>query len=139
DITAANQILQSPEFTNTIDLNQPVALLCFSVMPTVDNTIAAAGALSRLAAPLPYVRCLGRSHVAAAHPQPEAVSHVRSALDSYGYPPVAWRSDKAISSLFDGFAIHEPGLVEVAQWRPHQSDPDHELKVKLIGGVGEKR
>jgi O-methyltransferase involved in polyketide biosynthesis len=118
DFTEPDGLLNDPVLRETIDLDEPVALLLIAVLMYFD---AAHGR-----DPYPVVRRLvdalpSGSYVALTHPtgdfDPEAMAGVHALAAEAGVPMLP-RNQAEVAAFLDGLEPVEPGVVPVAMWRP---------------------
>ena len=132
-------ILQAPELTATLDLDQPAALLILSTLHLIADPAEARDLLQRYVAALAPGSFVALSVATNDGYSSAAGSEQRSILQSDGIP-VPQRTKSEAEALFDGLELVEPGVVLVNQWRP---DPDSgnsgTAEVGLYCGVARKR
>jgi SAM-dependent methyltransferase len=120
DLRRPDDILNSPELDQVIDLSRPVAALMVAVLPFIpeaDQPDKLIGQFRDRLAPGSY---LVISHITAGERKgamQSAAGVYRSAADS-----VSLRGRERILELFHGWDLVEPGLVWASQWRPNWSD-----------------
>jgi S-adenosyl methyltransferase len=133
DIRQPQQLLADPELALLIDFTQPVAVLFVAVLhfirPEEDPAAIVAAFLDRMG-PGSF---LVISHGAADEIDPKAAAWVRRA---YGYAstPVVPRATAEVAAWFGGLELAEPGLVDVAHWRPERTT--RVRGVRIAAGVG---
>ena len=149
DMAAPEEILRSPRTTELIDFDQPVAVLYVSVLHCLPDEAHPQDAVRRLLAAVPSGSYLLLSHI---------VSEDRQAADyltEFMNSRTTWgrvRTPEEASRCFDGLELVEPGLVDVADWRPDPDQPvsfgshfgdfevreEGEKKLWELGGVARK-
>jgi hypothetical protein len=137
DVTEIDAILRHPEVGELIDFGEPVAVLLVSVLHFIADDSLLGMILGRIEHTLPP-----GSHLAISHfgdtPADTVAKIVAIAKDTPtpSYP----RSQAHISSLFGGFELIAPGVLDVARWRPDPGvDPADIALAGWIGGLGVKR
>ena len=137
DVREPERILAAPQTRQLIDFSQPTGLLLVSVLHFLDDHDDPWRVLARLRDALAPGSFLVLSHATG-----EAKPDVAAAANTVYMNKVAargdYRSRAGILRLFDGFALVEPGLVYLSQWRPDEaaeSEGDGS-QLWLLGGVG---
>jgi predicted DNA-binding transcriptional regulator AlpA len=117
DLTQPERILALPEVTSMLDLSRPVALLFLNVLHFVDPVkVTAALAVFRDAlAPGSYLAITHGTGDQSA--DGDDISKVYAG--AYGF--AHWRTKEELVDLFGDFQLVEPGVVELAHWRPEPS------------------
>jgi len=118
----------------TLDFTQPVAILLVAVLHFIgdgDNPVALIAALRDATAEGSY---LVVSHVTGEFSK-EAAAQSEARYKKVT-PGATVRGRKQILGLFDGYALVEPGLVQVPQWRPAGPVTAGLENVWFLGGVG---
>jgi S-adenosyl methyltransferase len=115
-------VLESPQLRETLDLDEPVALLLVAVLMYFDPAEGRD--------PYPVVRTLlealpAGSFVAVTHPtgdfDPEAMAGVYAVAKQAGMT-ILPRSQADVERFLDGLRVVEPGVVPVLSWRPDPQD-----------------
>jgi hypothetical protein len=138
DLREAEALFEHPSVTETLDLDQPVAVLMVALLHFVPDEDDPHGAVERIAARLAAGSFLVLSH-ASAEGRPEMAGSHRQ-LYRRTPTPMTMRSRTEIEGLFDGFEMVEPGVVWLPLWRP--DDPgvvQHPERTTGYAGVGRKR
>ena len=137
DLRDPAKILADPETQLLIDFSQPVALLLVAVLHFVSDADRPAQILAALRdalAPGSYlVICHG-----CRDPGPDLASSAEAVYRSRVAGQLCMRTREEIASLFDGFALVEPGLVWLPEWRPDSPDdvPEDPSRTWALVGVG---
>jgi SAM-dependent methyltransferase len=143
DARVPREILDHPRLRQTIDLDQPVAVLLLSMMAAIPDD----GLIRALVAELRDGIAPG-SYIAISHaisdPCPGTTSLLAGLFKEKGMTGTRSRGQLRaradIEPLFDGLELVEPGLVHTPDWRSQPGEerlsPD---KVWVIGGVGYKK
>ena len=130
DLREPERVLADPELTDLLDLNRPVAVLMFAVLPFVpdeDDPWAIVAAYRDATAPGSY---LAMSHgtddyrPAAAHKVVDVYTRASHSM--------TLRTRERIGSLLEGYELVPPGLVDMIHWRP---EPEGDLPDPLGGDV----
>lgn len=135
DIRQPETILDHPDIQALIDFDEPVGLVIFSVLDVIEDKYDPAEIVRRFRQRMAPGSYLGISHLSA-RSQPDAIAHSHTISKETGFPTVIFRTDEEVLRLFEGFALVEPGLVDIREWRPDQDGPP--LRITLVGGVGRK-
>jgi hypothetical protein len=122
------------EAARTLDFTAPAALLIMGVLGHIGDDDEARSIVSNLVGPLP-----SGSYLAVydgANTSEEVVEAARIWNES-AEPKYHLRSPEQIAGFFDGLELVDPGVVNVARWRPDPSVPDGR-DVDQVCGVGRK-
>lgn len=123
------------EAGETLDLQQPVALLMIGVLGHVADHDEARGIVRRLLDGLPsgsfLVECDGTDS------DPDYVAALEQYRDSGGVPYNVRRAEE-IERFYDGLELVEPGVVQVTRWRPEPNAFGEAADVSELGGIGRK-
>ncbi|HEY4463257.1 MAG TPA: SAM-dependent methyltransferase [Streptosporangiaceae bacterium] len=137
DLRDPAKILAAPQTRELIDFNRPVGLLLVSVLHFLEDGDDPGQVLADLRGAL-----APGSYLVLSHATGEAKPDVASAANTVYMNKVAARGDvrtrDEIRQFFDGFALVDPGLVYLTQWRPGPGDevPANPASLWLLGGVG---
>ncbi|GAB1824516.1 SAM-dependent methyltransferase [Herbidospora sp. RD11066] len=135
DLREPGWIIGHPEVRAHLDFSQPIAILMVAVLHFITDDEEA----RRLVAEFRDAVVPG-SHLVISHMSPgEAVGddlaagqQVYSKSSAGG---IAFRTHDEVLSLFDGFTLDEPGVVQIADWRP--DDPvARALTTSSSGAIG---
>ncbi|HTJ35775.1 MAG TPA: SAM-dependent methyltransferase [Dactylosporangium sp.] len=138
DLHDPDAIVASPQFRDTFDLSQPVAVSLIAILQFIVDESKARRIIERLMAPLAAGSVLALSTVTA-DSAPDEVNKGVAAYVARGIDEKA-RDLTTVEALFDGFELIEPGVVLVNHWRPDAAAaavPDEH--VHMYGGVARKR
>lgn len=124
DMRRPEQVLDSPELRDLLDLDEPVALLAIDVLHHVADSARPAELLTT------YADALGPAcRVALSHTGRD--EHLLDAIRLYSdiydqpVPEFAFRGAAEIRDLLAGFEISEPGVVPIPLWLPDaDTEPD---------------
>jgi len=136
DLREPDSVLDHPDLTSLIDLNQPVGLLMISVLhfvPDSGEPVSAVDRFARTLAPGSHLVIAHATHEAA----PEAAAQVHD-LSTTATASIHPRAREEIMPFFSRFDLVEPGLVYLSSWRPDEPPADPDV-VWIFGGVGRKR
>lgn len=130
DVLEPEQVLADPELTRLIDFSRPVALLAvalFHFSPGDGPQRVLAAFRERMAPGSWLVLSTGSSAGLSA-------SDLAQLDRGYSGTPrgMHLRTPDEIERLFDGFALVEPGIVDVSQWRGNAE----QTPVQILAGVG---
>ncbi len=142
DLRDVEKILQSPQLHETLDLDQPVALLLIAIMHFIPDADDPYGIANRLLEALPSGSYLALSHLTGDF-DPAAWEGVAAIYRKSGVI-MRVRSRPEIERFFDGLELVEPGVQSLPRWRP---DPDAagavghptDAQVSVYGGIARKR
>ncbi|GAA2638946.1 SAM-dependent methyltransferase [Actinomadura fulvescens] len=139
DLQDVDKILH--EASAHFDLSQPVALMFMNTLQYVGDADDDLGTgplvktMQRYLDALPAGSYLAITHITDAGLDPRLVKYIDSRLPN---APLAQnlRSPAQIERLFCGLPLLEPGLTDVANWRPDQ--PFIKRQLRIIGGIAAK-
>jgi hypothetical protein len=121
---------------NTLDFDQPIALMLVGVLHHVEDTAAAQAVVARLRDGLPAGSYLVVNHATNAVFGTASDDSVRH-WNQFGKPTITLRSPAEIARFFDGFNLLDPGVVSCSRWRPGQAD-ETVPEVDEFAGLGRK-
>ncbi|MFG1606715.1 SAM-dependent methyltransferase [Actinoplanes sp. NPDC049265] len=133
DVRDPDNILHSREVADTLDLNQPVALMLLAVMHFVTDDEDPYGIVKRLVTALPPGSCLVLSHATADWMPPETAAMIQSGKHGAG----RLRGRDEVARFFDGLELIEPGVVPLAEWRS-EATPPPAAEVAMYAGVARR-
>jgi hypothetical protein len=139
DLREPQQILNSPQLTQTLDLGQPVGLLLFATMHLIPDELDPHGIVARLVEPLVPGSYLALSQITPDF-APEAWEKTKE-IAGRGGVTMCPRPRTEIARYFSGLEIVEPGLQVVHRWRPDPDENPDEIPdalVSMYGGVARK-
>jgi hypothetical protein len=121
----------------TLDFDQPVAVVLIGVLNFIEGTAAEIGAIiAALLDPAPSGSYLALTQ--AASDLDESLITAQRRWNELATTPVWLRDRAAVTSWFDGLELIEPGVVELDQWRPAEGDPLYDGVLPMYGAVGRK-
>jgi hypothetical protein len=100
----------------TLDFARPVAVMLVAALQLIDDADDPGGIVSRLTA-----ACVPGSFLTISHPASDLDARLDMATRQFnqsGRDQATNRDLAAVTRLFDGYELVEPGVVQVAQWRP---------------------
>jgi hypothetical protein len=136
DVREPCLIFESPEVRSLIDLSRPVGLLLVAVLhflPEDEDLDHIAAALRRR---LPPGSHLAVSHMTSTGTAPEWQDAVLGSWPADSPARPVFRTAGEISQVFGNWRLVEPGLADIADWKPDSSEryrPSH--TVRCLGGV----
>ena len=138
DLRFPDRILRRTELHNTIDLEQPVALMLVAVLHFIHDDEEVAGIIRRLTdalAPGSYVVFSGST----ADFGDAALAEVYKDMVRAGKIDIWPRSKSEYENLFTGLELLDPGVVPVSEWRPDgETEIPPAADVQIFGGVARK-
>ncbi|MGH3718611.1 MAG: SAM-dependent methyltransferase [Pseudonocardiaceae bacterium] len=133
------RILDHPQTTRVLDLDQPIGLLMMSLLQFVPDSWDPVGIVARYRDRLAPGSYLGVSHATA---DGDFTGLAEGAELYRNTPePVCLRRYDEVLCLFTGFELVEPGLVGCPFWRPSgpgDASDYTEVNTLLYGGVGRR-
>jgi SAM-dependent methyltransferase len=143
DIRTPEVILDHGVVRDYLDFNKPVGLLLFSILHHLHDAEDPGGIAATLRDALP-----SGSHLAIIHFWDPADEHPGTSLKVQDAERVfnetlgtgRWRRRDEIQTYFGDFAMVEPGLVALAEWRPdaEAAAEQKDSYYTMIGGVARK-
>ncbi len=134
DLRDPTSILNHPELTATLDLQQPVALMIVAILHFLRDHDEAYASVRTLVDALPAGSFLVATHAT----EDLLAEQTRTRLAGLKTDFVG-RSRAQFARFFDGLEVVEPGLQIVSRWRPepgsHQPPPE---EVSVYGAVARK-
>jgi hypothetical protein len=123
DLREPDKILADEQLRQSLDLDQPVAVLLVAILHFIRNDEDPRGIIDRLLAPLP-----SGSHLAISHATADSYPQMDDAVQAYrkATTTVHNRSHEEISALLSGLELADPGLVWLPQWRPDTNTGLHD-------------
>ncbi|MET9337706.1 SAM-dependent methyltransferase [Nonomuraea sp. NPDC003804] len=137
DLRLPEAVLDSPEARRLLDFDEPVAILVVAVLHFVQDTDDPERIIGRLKERMAPGSYLVLSHACPNRPvESEDIASVYD-LATAG---IRLRDRAEVTPFFDGLELVEPGLVNVAEWRPEVAElaPLQGVGDYLLGGVGRK-
>jgi hypothetical protein len=119
DLREPDEILA--QAARTLDFGQPVAIMLLGILQQVPDDDDPYGAVGRLIDAVPPGSFLVITHPAS-DVDPRAAAEAARRLNSMSAEQRQLRSEAAVARFFDGLELVEPGLVQVAEWRPDSID-----------------
>jgi SAM-dependent methyltransferase len=140
DLRKPREILDSPEVTELLDLERPVALLLVSVLHFIEDDDDPQGAVDELRdalAPGSLIILSHASYEGLRVPEEQAGGAVGVYQSIRN--PLVMRSRQEITRFFEGYEMVEPGLVSMPSWRPGApTDQEDPYAFSGFAGVGRK-
>ncbi len=133
DLRRPEEILNSPGLRALIDFGQPVAVLFVAVLHFATDADDPTGIVTHFRKAMVPGSYLALSHVSYGRHDHAAVDEAAGVYDR-ATASIIPRTREGIRRLFDGFALVDPGLVDVSQWRPEIATEETALQV--LAGVG---
>ena len=136
DLRDVRAVLDDPAVRGALDLDRPVGLLCVAVLHFLEHAEA-----RRVLAGYRDALAPGSWIALSAHTQDPArdrpALHAEGAgiADALGTTILA-RSDEQVAELFDGFAVVDPGVVDLAHWRPRGTGGNRLWWASGVGRLG---
>ncbi|MEV4622437.1 SAM-dependent methyltransferase [Asanoa sp. NPDC049573] len=109
------------EAANTLNFDQPIALMLIGVLHHLPDTTAAYAIVDRLKdhlAPGSYLVINHATNAVYGAASDDGVRH----WNQFGKPKITLRSPGEIARFFSGWKLVEPGVVSCAQWQPGTVD-----------------
>lgn len=135
DIRDPDKILQHA--AQTLDFNQPVAVMALATLQLVANEDDPYGIMTRLMSETPPGSYLAISHPAK-DVQVEGAAGAEEALNRLLQGGLNLRTRAEVARFFDGLDLVEPGIVQVHRWRPEPGEQRPAGEVTIWSGVARK-
>jgi hypothetical protein len=117
DLRTPKAVLDDPRVRDLIDFRQPVGLLLCGVLHFVSGEDDPAGIVATLRDALAPGSFLALQH-ATVDEQPRETIEMLRMWNANSPEPMYWRTRAEIAGLMAGFAVQEPGVVFLPEWRP---------------------
>ncbi|MEU6979333.1 SAM-dependent methyltransferase [Streptomyces sp. NPDC046371] len=140
DLRKPATILHSPEVSELLDLDRPVALLLVAVLHFLEDADGPDTAVAELLDALAPGSLLVLTH-ASYEGVPLSQEQAGGTVDVYRdiRSPLVMRSREEIARFFDGTELVEPGLVSMPRWRPDSPEEEEDpYAFSGFAGVGRK-
>ncbi|SUD49049.1 S-adenosyl methyltransferase [Nocardia otitidiscaviarum] len=139
DLRKPADLLERARATGLVDFSQPVGILLVAVLHLVGDEDRPAELVSELRAAVPGGSYVAISHLTSAQ-RPEDAAKLGANAENENKIGIHFRSRAAITTMFDGWELIEPGVVELPLWRPESERDHHEAPGRSLGlaGVGRK-
>jgi SAM-dependent methyltransferase len=140
DLRKPRQILDSPEVTQLIDLERPVALLLIAVLHFIEDQDDPHRAVAELRDSLASGSLVLLSHASyEGVPVPEEQAGAAVGVYRDIRNPLIMRSREEVARFFEGYGTIEPGLVSPPLWRPDApAEEEDPYAFSGFAGVGRK-
>jgi O-methyltransferase involved in polyketide biosynthesis len=141
DLREPAVVLRHPEVLALLDLTQPVAVVCASVLHFVADSEEPYRIIAEYSDHMAPGSCLAISHgtTATAEEDPNDVAGSVTSVYRQASAQLHLRSLAGIQRFFDGFNLVDPGVVWINEWRPEPGFRSAGQPRSLRGGVGRKR
>lgn len=140
DIRDTASVLKSPEVSEVLDFDEPIAVLMIALLHFVPDSDEPGKIIAGYRDGLPENSYLAISH--AGFEQGEEQPGERQARQLYNrqVTPMTYRNLTELTALFDGCALVEPGVVRLPMWRPDSPDDidGNAAHFPAFGAVGKK-
>jgi hypothetical protein len=129
DMRNSQHLLEHPDVRRLLDFGAPIAVLLAAVLHFIPDDTEAYGAVERFVGALAPGSYLVVSHTATETFLPDGMMPVdrEDVYKSRTATPGTVRTQAEVTRFFTGLDLVEPGVVQVAQWRP-------DLAVESVGG-----
>jgi len=136
DLRAVDDLLARPEVAELIGAGEPVALMLVAVLHFVSDAEDPYKLVAVLRDALPPGSAVVISHASLEGRPDQAGPH--QDLYKRTPTPLTMRNREAITALFDGFELVEPGVVYLPEWRSEnpESVGPHPERMTGLAGVG---
>ena len=140
DLTRPDDVLGRERLADFLDLSAPVGLVLTGVFNLHSKSPGDVVAAYRDR--LPPGSALVLSQITDDGAPLDVIAGITAAAKTVCFP-IAFRSRKQITTLFDGWEVEEPGVEDIAVWRNkvaclHISRKTWPTAVRMLGGVGWK-
>jgi len=141
DLRDPPEVLRHPDVLGLLDLAQPVAVVCASVLHFVPDEQKPHRIIAEYRDHVAAGSYLAVSHgtTGTAEDDPDDLVGGVTSVYRRASAQLHVRSLPDIQRFFDGFDLIEPGLVWINEWRPEPGIPPAGQPRSLRGGVGRKR
>jgi hypothetical protein len=143
DVREPDEIIDDEALRKLIDLDQPVAVLLFTVLHSIPDDDVVERILARFRGAITSGSYVAIQH-AVSDTRPEVTRSLMALYQDERAIPGARRgrnirTKAKIESFFRGLDLVDPGVVYLPAWRPEPGTPMEDPEaVWLVGGVGRK-
>jgi SAM-dependent methyltransferase len=142
DVRDPAEVLGHPDLLQLIDFSQPVAVLILAVLHFVSDeenpAQIVAGYRDRLPPGGYLVISAGSSDDDGGLQVDQEAQQRLEELYRSAKTPIVGRSREEMLEFFAGCELEEPGLVQLAQWRPETWAEARTTRIHMLAGVGRK-
>jgi hypothetical protein len=131
DLTKPASVLDAPITREFLDFSRPIGLLMITVLIYVPDAQDPAGIVAAYRDALPAGSYFALSHLTADH-EPEAMAGVVEAMKN-SQDPLYFRTYDETLTMFAGFDLVDPGLVDAPTWRPYAGQRDPAVEGLYVG------
>ncbi|MEV0639557.1 SAM-dependent methyltransferase [Streptomyces sp. NPDC050619] len=136
DLRDPRAVLDHPDVREVIDFDRPVALLLVAIMHFVSDAEDPYGIVATLRDALPTGSYLVLSH--ATGDLHEDRREDAASVYNKASATMNLRSHSGVLDFFGDFALLDPGLVQVPDWRPEEPPRRDAPQIGIYGGVARK-
>jgi hypothetical protein len=137
DLREPDDLLGESRLREFIDFEQPVGVLLIAVLHLLTDDDHPHAAVATLRDHVAAGSYLAVSHLSSAH-RPEAAATLATHSAQRSRVPITFRPRAQIGAFFEGFALVEPGIVEIPAWHPDPHDPPAAGRSLGLAGVGRR-
>jgi SAM-dependent methyltransferase len=136
DLRDPDSVLADPAVRALLEPGEPTAVLMVAVLHFVPDDADPAGLVARFRDAVPSGSYLALSHATAGQEAGRAAEH--RSLYQRTATPMTMRTRDEVVRFFDGFALVDPGVVYLPEWRPEPGTPavDRPERITGLAGVG---
>jgi hypothetical protein len=140
DLREPTAVLEHPDLLALLDLTQPVAVLCGSVLHFVPDADDPHRIIAEYRDRIASGSYLVISHGTTGNADNDPTDTVGGVTSVYRQASAQLhvRSEQEIRRFFQGFELIDPGVVWLTEWRPTAADPPTTQPRSLRAGVGRK-
>jgi len=138
DLRKPTELLSAVRGTGLIDFDEPVAVLLVAVLSMLADSDEPAAKVAALRDAVPSGSYLVMAQLTSAL-RPDAAALLGSFAEASRLD-IHFRSREAIGTMFDGWDIIDPGLVEQPMWRSESERDRHQGPGRslMLAGIGRK-
>lgn len=139
DLREPEELLARVRETGLIDFEQPVGVLLVAVLHLLSDEDRPVEKVSAVRAAVRAGSYLAISHLTS-EMRPEDANKLGHNAANVTRVGIHFRSKDAITAMFQGWELIDPGVVELPAWRPESDRDHHETPGRSLGlaGVGLK-
>ncbi|MBF6327005.1 SAM-dependent methyltransferase [Nocardia transvalensis] len=139
DLRKPDELLARARDTGLIDFAEPVGLLLVAVLHLVQDEERPVELVSALREAVPVGSHVAISHLTSAQRPDDAARLGENSANESGVG-IRFRDRDAITAMFTGWELVEPGVVELPLWHPESDRDLHEAPGRSLGlaGMGRK-
>jgi len=139
DLRKPDELLAAARESGLIDFSEPIGVLLIAVLHLVQDHERPRELVAQLREAVPPQSHVAISHLSSAQ-RPQDAARLGDHSANSSHVGIRFRDREAITAMFDGWELIEPGVVELPMWHPESERDLHETPGRSLGlaGVGRR-